>query len=592
MADVKVVYFVDQNGSLTVPTVVALQQQAFKPLKQQNFGRTSSVYWLKVTLTNETNQTQEKVLEFKETRLNKVEVFKQDGEVERIVGDMYPFINREFDDPNVAVLLSAEATQTDTRFLRITTQSIMNLSYDIWDKTVYEKHILREMLVNMFYFGASIIMFIYNLILFYFIRERAFFYYLIYHLSLMTSLLFYTGAIGQFFFPELSGLRANGVSIGLVTFSTFMATQFLRSFVQTQVSTYRLDRGLLFFMLVNGFCFALNLFDYAHNTNAVITTVTMIVQSLYLLFVSYYIGFVQKKKIAQFYFFGWVLMMLGIVITGLISLGVVPRNELTSYFFQLGSLVEITLLSMGLAYRYKLGQEQLAEKTKVLHEQAKLASMGEMLRHIAHQWRQPLSEINSVAMKIESEHRNNRLDALALDKNIEQIEDITEHMSKTIQDFNGFFKSNKETSDTTLQTVVDKALGLVLGGLVQSDIKIEVIDESKEKVSVVEGELIQVLLVLLNNARDALNASDVSEKWIKVTITRVNEVHTIVVEDSAGGIKNENLAKVFEPYFTTKFESQGVGIGLYMSKMIVEESLGGMLKVENTPNGAKFTIKL
>ena len=592
MADTKVEYFVDKNGSVTIDEASELYKETFKPLGQMNFGRTSSTYWLKVTLSNDENRTVEKVFELKEIRLNKVEVFNADGTLERIMGDMYPFVDREFDDPNVAVSLHAQAGGTVEKYLRISTQSIMNLTYEIWERSLYEKHIMREMLINMFYFGASVIMFVYNLILFFFIRERAFFYYLIYHLSLMVSLLFYTGAVGQFFFPELSDLRANGVSIGLVTFSNFMATQFLRSFVQTHTLTARLDKGLLLFMGINTVCFILNLFDIAHNTNAVMTTVTMITQSLYLLFVSYYIGFVKKRKIAQFYFYGWFLMMLGIVITGLISLGVIPRNEYTSYFFQLGSLVEITLLSMGLAYRYKVNQDQLREKSKVLHEQAKLASMGEMLRHIAHQWRQPLSEINSVAMKIETDHRRKTMDDESLDRNIEHIENITEHMSQTIQDFNGFFKSDKEKRKTPLRPVVEKALDLVLSGLDKSAVDVEIVVERDEEVFVVEGELIQVLLVLLNNARDALKERDPEEKWIKITIDIHDDKRVIEVEDSGGGIDEQDIEKVFEPYFTTKFESQGVGIGLYMSKMIVEESLGGKLIVENTVHGAKFSIDL
>ena len=283
-------------------------------------------------------------------------------------------------------------------------------------------------------------------------------------------------------------------------------------------------------------------------------------------------------------------MLIAVILTALLSMGFLERDNATAYIFQVGIIVEITLLSMGLAYRYKINQDKLAEKSKVIHEQAKLASMGEMMQHIAHQWRQPLSEINSVAMKIESEYRRQTLSDASLDKNIGKIENITEHMSKTIQDFNGYFKSDKEKVEVKLEDVVDKALDLVWSGLDKRDIEVRKHVENDDKVLLVEGELIQVMLVLMNNARDALVNSEDSARWISIMITKERGKNCIIVEDSGGGISEANLDKVFEPYFTTKFESQGVGIGLYMCKMIVEESMGGRLRVENGSDGARFSI--
>ena len=284
--------------------------------------------------------------------------------------------------------------------------------------------------------------------------------------------------------------------------------------------------------------------------------------------------------------------MMSVVLTGFISLGLLERTIFTTSMFQMGSLFEITLLSMGLAYRYKLNQDQLSEKTAALHEQSKLASMGEMIRHISHQWRQPLSEINSVVMKIETDYRRKTMNVASLDQSLEQIENITEHMSKTIQDFNAYFKSDKEKSLVDLEDMVNHAVSLVMSGLSNSDIRVEKRVDHHNKVNIVEGEMVQVLLVLLNNARDAIINSKREDKWIKIRIYEEGSKSILELEDSGGGIDDENLTKVFEPYFTTKFESQGVGIGLYMTKMIVEESLGGKLTVANTSNGAKFTIIL
>jgi C4-dicarboxylate-specific signal transduction histidine kinase len=285
-------------------------------------------------------------------------------------------------------------------------------------------------------------------------------------------------------------------------------------------------------------------------------------------------------------------MMIGIIITGLVAMSLIPRNIFTINFFQVGTLVEVALLSMGLAYRYKLSQDELVKKTRFIHEQSKLASMGEMLGHISHQWRQPLSEINSVAMKIETDFKKNRLSAVSLDKHIEKIEDVTEHMSETIDSFNGYFKSDKCQTLVTLEDVVNKTLSLVQESFLKSDVKVQKIVDSKEKIEIVESELVQVLLVLLNNAREAFKSSHKGIKVVTIRIEKEKKKYIIIIEDNAGGIKLENISKVFEPYYTSKFESNGVGIGLYMAKMLVEESLKGSLLAENSEKGAIFSIKL
>ncbi len=428
------------------------------------------------------------------------------------------------------------------------------------------------------------------------IRERAVLDYVLYHMSLLFVLLHYNGGMGEYIFPQRYNLDAGTVALYYAAICTLLAIQFARSFLNTKELVPKIDKILLTFMSLNLFITIVAVFftDFEKTThlNHYLFNISMPTESLFLLFVGAYMMLKLKNKIAMFYLSGWLMMMLGNVVTGLVTLDIVPRTDYTGFVLQFGILIEVILFAMGLAYRYKINQDQLIEKTQVLHEQSKLAAMGEMMRHIAHQWRQPLSEINSVAMKIETEHRRNTLDDTALDRNLEQIENITEHMSKTIQDFNSYFKSDKAKTKTTLEAVVDKALGLVMGGLSKNDIRIDKEVEADETVEIVEGELVQVLLVLLNNARDALKESDVSEKWIKIRIAKENEKYLIEVEDSAGGIEERNLEKVFEPYFTTKFESQGVGIGLYMSKMIVEESLGGRLTVENAKKGALFKIIL
>jgi len=586
---VRLLYFNDSNKSHSLEEVVNGAEHLFTHefvAPSLKFSPGSTVF-IQVWLENNTDQRVEKVVKFLDIRLDRVDVYSIEGVLLHVMGDRVPFVNRTYADAQIAIDIAAPAKNSTTLYLKFSNEDKMDLTYSIYEKSTYTEDLVFRKEMHAFFFGALLIMLIYNIVLYLFIREKAFLVYIFYHITVMAVMLYYNGVISRYYHPGSYDVNGGNVPAVLSYFSIILAIEFLRYFLNVKEYTPKFDRWLLFFVYLNTVLLVLASFDIASRH---IPIFNMMFLSIFLLYVSGYHSFVLKRKIALFYLLGWIVMLVAIIITGLLSFGYIQRNDFTIYIFQAGIVIEITLLSMGLAYRYKINQDQLREKTLVLYEQSKLASMGEMMRHIAHQWRQPLSEINSVAMKIETEHRRNTLDDATLDRNIEQIESITEHMSKTIQDFNSYFKSDKAKTRTTLEAVVDKALGLVMGGLSKNDIRIEKEVVVAETVEIVEGELVQVLLVLLNNARDALKASGVSEQWIKIRITKENGKYLIEVEDSAGGIAEENLVKVFEPYFTTKFEAQGVGIGLYMSKMIIDESFKGTLEVKNSDYGASFRI--
>lgn len=590
-AKVTLFYYNDTNHSSNLQEIISHSDTLFtQELRSPHLKFPPEQHlFIKLRLENPTAETVEKVVKFLDIRLDRMDLYSDDGRLLNSEGDRVPFSNRKYDDAQIAVDISAKAHSDSTLYLKFSNEDKMDLSYSIYDKTEYVKDVVFKKVMHAFFFGALLIMLIYNIVLYLFIREKAFLVYILYHTTVMIVMFYYNGIVSQYYHPDHYDVNGGNVPAVLSYLSIILAIEFLRYFLNTKEHTPKVDRWLLFFVYFNTVLLLLAPFEI---TSKHIPIANMMFLSIFLLYVSWYHSFVLKRKIALFYLLGWVVMLIAIIITGLLSFGYVERNDFTAYIFQIGIIIEITLLSMGLAYRYKISQDQLIEKTQVLHEQSKLAAMGEMMRHISHQWRQPLSEINAVAMTIETEHRRHTLDAQTLDKNIEVIESITEHMSKTIQDFNGYFKSNKKRVSVSPGSVVSKAVNLVYSGVQKRDIEIDISVQTTEPIKVVEGELIQVLLVLLNNARDVLASQEIEERWIKIDVRKVHQKVSICVEDNGGGIKEENLTKVFEPYFTTKFEAQGTGIGLYMSKMIIEESLKGTLEVENSQYGACFRITL
>jgi len=239
-------------------------------------------------------------------------------------------------------------------------------------------------------------------------------------------------------------------------------------------------------------------------------------------------------------------------------------------------------------------------KTKLLSEQAKMASLGEMLGNIAHQWRQPLSVISSAATGTRFQKEMDMLEDKDFYRAMDSINNSAQYLSQTIEDFRGFFNpKNRKVKEFQISKTIDKVLNIINAQFVAKDITII---KSIENITFksIENEIIQVLINILNNSKDALIDKEIKDKLIFINVYKKDETIYIEVLDNAGGIKDDVIDKVFEPYFTTKHQSNGTGIGLYMSHDIVINHLMGSLSVSNEEFehksvnyiGAKFTIAM
>ena len=242
---------------------------------------------------------------------------------------------------------------------------------------------------------------------------------------------------------------------------------------------------------------------------------------------------------------------------------------------------------------------ELIEKEKIIFQQGKLASMGEMIGNIAHQWRQPLSSISILASGIKLQRE---LDILKNEDFLYAMDNIlnsTQYLSQTIEDFRSFYDpKNSKISKFDIQELIKKTLSLVNSQLKNKNIElIENIDNFE--ITTFQNELIQVFVNILNNARDALLENQ-EKKFIRITTYKDSQSGYIEIMDNAGGVPTDVIDKIFEPYFTTKHKALGSGIGLYMSDEIIKKHLKGSILVENKTieidkikyMGAKFTIKL
>jgi len=232
------------------------------------------------------------------------------------------------------------------------------------------------------------------------------------------------------------------------------------------------------------------------------------------------------------------------------------------------------------------------EEEQLMKQQAKMAVMGEMIGNIAHQWRQPLNSLSALNIGLGLKHKTGNLTAEEMQKFKEKSNDIIQNMSETIDDFKNFFQPNKLKETFYVNEAIECAIGFISDVYSEHKIKISHCTNMDIEINSYKNELMQVLLNIFNNSKDAFIEKGIINPSVTITTVQSKEEVVITIQDNAGGIEADVLERIFEPYFTTKFQSQGTGIGLYMSKMIIEKSMGGLLMSENKNDGLITTITI
>ena len=254
--------------------------------------------------------------------------------------------------------------------------------------------------------------------------------------------------------------------------------------------------------------------------------------------------------------------------------------------------IELKKLNESLELRIENKAVELMQKDRLLTAQSKQAVMGEMINMIAHQWRQPLSTITLQIANYQFQQllgKNQKV--RAVDKVLSEISNSILYLSDTVDDFQTYFAPNKEKTEIEIHELLQKAVYFVMPRLKESTIEI-VIDKREEVVvSTYMNEMVQVLLNLLNNAVDSL--MEVKKEHPKITLYVENEAEKLLifVQDNSNGISEENVLKIFEPYFSTKGKN-GTGLGLYMSQMIIQKQFNGTISVQTSPSGSIFVVEI
>ena len=227
------------------------------------------------------------------------------------------------------------------------------------------------------------------------------------------------------------------------------------------------------------------------------------------------------------------------------------------------------------------------QQEKALIQQSKLASMGEMIGAIAHQWRQPLNELSIRIQKLKYNYEKDEIDAKFISNFIQKNKNTIDFMSKTIDDFRNFFRIDKEKKEFYVREAIDEVLNIQGAQLKNHGILVEIRGDDFN-FNGHRSEFQQVILNIISNSKDAFISNNIKDPKIDITLDK----NTIFIQDNAGGIQDEIIDRVFEPYFTTKEQGEGTGMGLYMSKMIIEQNMQGNINIKNKIDGSEVSIKL
>lgn len=266
-------------------------------------------------------------------------------------------------------------------------------------------------------------------------------------------------------------------------------------------------------------------------------------------------------------------------------------NRGKTIFDENGKAIRMVGFQTDITKQKKL-EEQVKKQNDIMMSQSRHAAMGEMISMIAHQWRQPLSAISMGANNMLVDIELDSMEATTFKKMLHNILSQIQHLSKTIDDFRNFLKPDKDKHNATVISVVNDVLSIMDKTLKNNNIEVFVDSKSNTELLIYSRELLQVFLNIINNAKDVFVEKDSEYRTIKVEIYDENDCVITTICDNGGGIKDNVINRIFEPYFTTKDKLNGTGLGLYMSKTIVEEHLHGSLDVYNSNEGVCFKISI
>jgi signal transduction histidine kinase len=582
----------------SLESIDSLLQRKWKKNKESfnSFSNINRAYWMRLDVKNSTKKSKIYYLQSENQFTYSIEFhFVKNNQIVNYIKDgaIHKNHNRLFNTNHMIFPITLEANEEVMVLFKVLNYNKIDINFMLRTKEYLLDFYQTYSMVEGLFFGGMLIMMFYNLFLYFLLKHRAYLYYVFYTFWLVV---YFLGLFGfsERYFPDYRWLFY--ISSGAFFISMTLFIQSILNIKEKLPKVYFLFKifmGYFFlFTVINSIIIEMKAFVYAQ----ILFDLFFVLVPLYVALVistTYYLAYYKDDTVAKFYSVIWTMVASVGLLLPLVYLNLFETDIPSDYIFQFLVLFEVLCFSFILAYKIKLIQKEKRSQSSLLVQQNKLASMGEMISAIAHQWRQPLSEINGIVLEIDIKSRQEKLHPTTLDQHLNEIEEVTAYLSGTISDFMNFFKHDKVVNHFYIEDAINRAMKLLSLSHKKHYIEIlyDNIDDNIRLYSY-QSELIQALLILMNNSMDAICLREVYQPKIILKTRKDANNLIITVEDNAGGIPLEIMDKIYNPYFTTKHEFKGTGLGLYILKMLIEKSMQGSIKIYNINRGTICTLSI
>ncbi|MCU7836249.1 MAG: sensor histidine kinase [gamma proteobacterium symbiont of Taylorina sp.] len=602
MNDFTIAYLHDDENSLTIDDVIS-NISAFKNTSNNNsFGYQHKTTWYKITLISRSKMSRELYLHNNIAYMSKqIDIYEFNGK-QQLDQNRYQFldssIGRKLSGSSLVypVVLEPGIEKTIIFKNQALIHQLLNLS-------LYDKHNSTQALINKNFYANIIVIIIctlalYNVFLYFFSLRKEFIYYSFYLFNAALGLFYMYGSI--FNHLNLYGELVYWFNLTALSVSFFLML-FVQSLFDTATSNKKLNRWLNF-IIICSFLIALSALFLGINF-AVMAANMIFVLSFFVLMALARYYYQQKNPLAGIFILAYAIYITGISIVLLLLIGLIPYNFFTFHASGLGIVMEALLFSYLLNFRVKLLEEEINKQKNTLIIKHKKSQMGDMIGAITHQWKQPLTAISSIVMLLQYRLQDEtKIPSTELKHKFLQINEKIDFLIETINDFRYFFNPEKGGQEEyDVSKIVDKAVSLSHEELLSANIVIKTDCSFSHPVMVYQNELLHILLNIIQNAKEAFEHKRALEtdhngnetiNMIKIVGQTIHNETIIDIIDNAGGISEDNLPHIFDEFYSTKDKMQGSGLGLHLSRFILETHMNGRIEASNIEHGVVFRIKL
>ena len=461
----------------------------------------------------------------------------------------------------------------------------------LFDLRVYdEKRSLKAMTNSTYY--SNIIIFIvitlsfYNMMLYLFNKRKEFMFYSLYLFNAALGFFYMYGSVFNHFY--LYGKSTQWLNLTAILVSFFLAL-FLKYTFETSKISRKFD------LLLN----ILIAFVFLNITLALVAGLGFAMEILKLLFfysfiIMIYFAYILLQKdhpLAKLFTLAYSIYIIGMGVTLLSMSNVIALNFWTFHASGIGFILEALLFSYLINNQFHSLEQTIHQQREVIISKNKKAQLGEMITAITHQWKQPLSRISSITSLLEFKLSSKQeITNEILNEKLSQINSSIKFLSTTIDDFKDFFNPNKLEENCDISDIIDKAIMLSKDDTLTKQVEIKTDLSFDSDVNIYKNELLHIILNIIQNSKEAFNTSTQEIRLIKIIGYMNDGKIQIDIIDNAGGIKEDTLPFIFNEHYTTKEKKSGNGLGLYLSKVILEDHLQGSIEAKNTQDGAMFRI--